>query len=1343
MKNTLLFKNAFRSLFWCFALMLMSSQASWGQGAEDFTNIPTTSSTTYVDRSWTGTNSVTWTATLARTDQTLTGKAICTNGSGTVTSPSYSNGMGTLSFNYVRAFTGTNARTIGVYVNGIQQGSDITVSTSSNTVVNYSSVINVTGNVILELRTSGAQIKIDDISWTSYSALTTPALSADATLNTVDNPIDITFTDDSAWRAAVTAVKIGTTTLTSGTDYDLTAGNLQLKPSGLNAVLTTSGSKVVTIVATGYADATVTQGINAGVPTANSTATISAALAPNTTRTITATAKDQYNNLVSGYTFAYDVTITNNDNTTAESYTIDGSPFTVTETSGNPVAATTNASGVATFTAALPATIDANDGISIQVQLNDDTTNIGSAFTFTQLSSQTITFGALTPVTYGDAAFGLTATASSGLTVTYVSSNTAVATISGSTVTLVGAGSTNITASQAGNGSYNAATPVVQPLTVNTKALTLPDAAATNKVYTGTNAAVITGTLTGIINADNVTLIGTGTFADVNVANGIAVTSTSTLGGTKAGNYSLTQPTGLMADITQASQTITFGALANKTIGDADYSPGATSVTSGINPISYTSSNLAVATIVANQIHIVGVGTTNITAIQGGSSNYAAATDVIQTLTVTLAPIAAWDFFGQSSPATFAATTFDANLVATSGANTITRGTGAASSTGSNSFRTQGFQNNGIATANTDYFQVTIQASAGKTVSLSTIDANFVGTATFAASPGVSSQFAYSLDGTTFNLIGSPEITIGTPATVQVDLSTVTALQNVASGTTITLRYYASGQTTTGGWGFSSASAGINGLAIGGTVEALPAIWDGSAWSNTTGPTALIDAIIDGPYSTSLNGTISAKKLIVTSAGSLTINSNTNVTIQNELINNAGIGAVVVENNANLIQVNAIANTGAITVKRNSASLMRQDYTLWSSPVAGQQLQAFSPATLPNRFYTYNPASNIYVAELATNDFAIGTGYLIRMPNTHPTTPTIWTGTFTGVPNNETVTIPVTLGTFNAVGNPYPSTIDADAFITDNNIAEALYFWRKTNNNSTTNPTTSYATYTKAGGAGTTAPNSGDPLGLVPNGIIQVGQGFIAKSASSALVFTNSMKVADNANQFLRTSTVERNRIWLNLTNTAGLFSQTMVAYMTNATSGIDAAIDGRFFNDSQTALTSLINTEEFAIQGRALPFADSDIVPLGFKAELAGNYTIAIDHVDGLFTGGQSIYLKDNLMNATHHLNAGSYAFATAAGVFNNRFEIVYQNLLSVALPSFNENSVVVYKNSGAIHINAGTTTINNVKVFDISGRLVAEKSNVNATETIVDSSKLGTQVLIVQITSDAQIKVSKKLVN
>src|SRR5690606_21588010 len=160
-------------------MCMFVSFAGFGQGSENFSNLPTSSSSSYQSRSWEGTDGVTWTATNARTDQTLNGKAIATNGSGTVTSPEYEGGMGVVEFNYVRAFTRTNARSLEVWVNGEKSGSNITISNTSNDVVHYSNEINIEGNVVLQIRTSGAQIKIDDIQWTGYVAAT-PVVTTNA-----------------------------------------------------------------------------------------------------------------------------------------------------------------------------------------------------------------------------------------------------------------------------------------------------------------------------------------------------------------------------------------------------------------------------------------------------------------------------------------------------------------------------------------------------------------------------------------------------------------------------------------------------------------------------------------------------------------------------------------------------------------------------------------------------------------------------------------------------------------------------------------------------------------------------------------------------------------------------------------------------------------------------------------------------------------------------------------------------------------------------------------------------------------------------------------------------------
>jgi len=170
---------------------------------------------------------------------------------------------------------------------------------------------------------------------------------------------------------------------------------------------------------------------------------------------------------------------------------------------------------------------------------------------------------------------------------------------------------------------------------------------------------------------------------------------------------------------------------------------------------------------------------------------------------------------------------------------------------------------------------------------------------------------------------------------------------------------------------------------------------------------------------------------------------------------------------------------------------------------------------------------------------------------------------------------------------------------------------------------------------------------------------------------------------------------------------------------------------------------EEFVIQGRSVPFDPTDLVPLTFKTTTSGNFTIAIDHVDGLFSAEQDIILKDNATGAETDLKAGSYTFSAVAGVDNARFSLKYQKTLGTNSSIFNENSVVVYKNKSEIQIKSGATTIDNVKLFDLNVRLLFEKTKVNANEATIESSKFANQVLIVQITSSDKSVVNKKLVN
>ncbi|PZR11379.1 MAG: hypothetical protein DI539_20685, partial [Flavobacterium psychrophilum] len=204
------------------------------------------------------------------------------------------------------------------------------------------------------------------------------------------------------------------------------------------------------------------------------------------------------------------------------------------------------------------------------------TANITSA----TLQNQTITFNALSDVAYGDADFNLSATASSGETVTYISSNTSVATVSGNTVTIVNPGITTITANQSGNSSYNPAPAVQQQLTVTPKTLTVSNAAIADKTYDQTTTAVASGTLTGVINSDNVTLTSAATFTSDDAGNNVTVIPQYSITGTDAVKYTLTQPT-VTGNILPATLTLT-GAGANNKAYDTTTTAVVTGTLSGI-----------------------------------------------------------------------------------------------------------------------------------------------------------------------------------------------------------------------------------------------------------------------------------------------------------------------------------------------------------------------------------------------------------------------------------------------------------------------------------------------------------------------------------------------------------------------------------------------------------------------------------------------------------------------------------------------------------------------------------------------------------------------------------------
>jgi hypothetical protein len=323
----------------------------------------------------------------------------------------------------------------------------------------------------------------------------------------------------------------------------------------------------------------------------------------------------------------------------------------ITKTFGNMQfsirAPSTNSNGLITYTSSDISVATIAGNVITIVSAGTSTITASQAAT-ANFSAETITatltvnpatplltnFSAITK-TFGDATFNITppSSNSSGL-ITYTSSNRLVATIADNSINIVGAGSCTISATQASTANY--ATGIITTSLAVSKATTsminftisertfgiapftlVPPTTNSNGLITYTSSNTDVATIVG----NNVTIVGIGnstiTAVQPSTANFLAGTISTAL------------------RVIQGTPTLTNFSAITKTFGDADFAlVPPTSNSNGL--ITYTSSNLAVATVLAGVVTIVGVGTSTITAIQSSSTNFLSGTI---TATITVNPV--------------------------------------------------------------------------------------------------------------------------------------------------------------------------------------------------------------------------------------------------------------------------------------------------------------------------------------------------------------------------------------------------------------------------------------------------------------------------------------------------------------------------------------------------------------------------------------------------------------------------------------------------------------------------------------------------------------------------------
>lgn len=424
-------------------------------------------------------------------------------------------------------------------------------------------------------------------------------------------------------------------------------------------------------------------------------------------------------------------------------------------------------------------------------------------------------------------------------------------------------------------------------------------------------------------------------------------------------------------------------------------------------------------------------------------------------------------------------------------------------------------------------------------------------------------------------------------------------------------------------------------------------------------------------------------------------------------------------------------------------------------------------------------------------------GYTLKGPNalTASQNYTFLGKPFNGLINSNSV-LPDNLF---LVGNPYPSAIDAFAFIKDNisiasggNLAEdsitgELYFWQHSPNNNThilSEYTGGYASLTLVGGTPPIAPSEISSVGAstkLSYQYIPVGQGFfvsgkIGAVGSKPIVFNNNQRAFvienatddvsapisntlfktgakqskakivdrfnDNSNDVVYNNYNTKIRLGFNTAN--NFHRQLLLGFMDeNATEGVDIGYDGHQIDTQSNDSYFLINDSEFTIQGVGA-FDIEKTYPLGVTTDLAGMVKFMVDETEFLPLS-QKIYIHDKETSQYHDITGKDAEINLLAGTCKNRFELTFQTAktLGIAENNLPESMLLVYNNDleKKLKITKNQSfSISEVSIFNINGQLLTKIIKIPDLETIEIPFNVQQGTYVVKIITDKGI-VSRKV--
>ena len=133
---------------------------------------------------------------------------------------------------------------------------------------------------------------------------------------------------------------------------------------------------------------------------------------------------------------------------------------------------------------------------------------------------------------------------------------------------------------------------------------------------------------------------------------------------------------------------------------------------------------------------------------------------------------------------------------------------------------------------------------------------------------------------------------------------------------------------------------------------------------------------------------------------------------------------------------------------------------------------------------------------------------------------------------------------------------------------------------------------------------------------------------------------------------------------------------------------------------------------------------------------------MDGLFAENQEVYLKDKVTNTYHNLKKEPFQFNAQKGTFNDRFELRFTDQSRESNPIVSVTNFQMYPLDQSIIVNSPDANIQSIEVYDLLGKLIYGKQNVQAPTMTTAAINVAHPFLIVKVTLANQQVITKKMI-